>query len=182
MSGWSAATAHSLYGVLFGLMLAAMGVLHILKPELEQLGGDKGGSRASDFKLRYGDGGEDLRKVPVSPRWLGYVLIGLGLFHIVIPRFGSGPSSLLLIVMGGFLLAAVLFGLLAGPWLAARRLRRYEAELARLAAASDTYSDELRALHANPPLVFSRRWQLLHNLVIALFGGAFLALGLNMPR
>ncbi len=178
----SAATAHSLYGVLFGLMLVAMGALQMVKPELVQLGGDKDGPRANDFRQRYGDGGEDLRKVPVAPRWVGYLLIGLGLFHIVIPRSGGGPSSPLLIVMGGFLLAAVLFGLLAGPWLAARRLRRYEAELARLAAASDTYSDELRALHANPPLVFSRRRQLLHDLVIALFGAAFLALGLSTPR
>ena len=182
MSGWSAATAHSLYGILFGLMLVAMGVLQMLKPELEQLGGDKGGPRASDFKLRHGDGGEDLRKVPVSPRWMGYTLIGLGMFHIAIPRSGGGPSSLFLIVIGCSLLAAVLFTLLASPWLAARRLRRYEAELARLAAASDTYSDELRALHANPPLVFSRRRQLLHNLVIAFFGAAFLALGLTIPR
>ena len=109
----SAATAHSLYGILFGLLLAAMGVLQLLKPELEPLGGDENGPRASDFRLRYADGGEDLRKVPVSPRWVGYLLIGLGLFHVVIPRSGSGPSSLFLIVIGGFLLASFLFGLLA---------------------------------------------------------------------
>ena len=177
----TAETARSLYGILFGLFLAAMGVLQLLKPELESLGGNQEDQRASDFKLRYGDGGEDLRKVPVSPRWVGYTLIGLGLFHIAIPRFG-GPSSLFLIVMGGFLLAVVLFFHLAGPWLDARRLRRHQEKLARLAAASDTYSDELRELHANPPLVMSKRRQLLTTAILTLFGGAFLALGLTIPR
>ena len=106
----------------------------------------------------------------------------MGALHLLVPGYGGRPWPLLDIVMGGFLLAISLWDLLIRPRFDARRLRRYEADLTRLASGGDTHPDELRAMLANPPLIMPLRRQLLFTAVFTLFGGAFLALGLSHPQ
>jgi hypothetical protein len=170
MSGW---TASSLFDVVFGLFAVTIGVMQLLDPVLSA----RAEARARDWQLRYGNAGTDLRRRPQAPRWPAFVFIAIGVKNIILPssHAGDGPY---MIVMGGMLLAAGLFFLLIWPRIEARRLRRYEAELARCAAGSESYTDELRALHANPPLVTSLPRQLVFTAFFTLFGGTMLALGL----
>lgn len=169
MSGW---TLPDLAKIAFGLFFVAMGVMNLIDPPEH---------RATDAQLRYGDGGADLRPRAVV-RWPWVVFILLGLFYIFMSRTGPGDDPYLLIFMGGILLAFALIDLVAGPWLDRRRLRRHEARLARVAAGSETYTGELRALQANPPPAVSPRRRAFNIIFFTFFGGSFLALGLNIPR
>jgi hypothetical protein len=177
MSGWNIPYLSEL---VLGLFMVAVGAMLLLDPIMAA----REEARAHDFKLRYGDGGTDLRRA--VPRWPGWLFIALGVAHIVLPS-RSGQSWLITLVMGGFLLVCGLLGVLLTPRAQARRLRRHEAELAELEArasdyAPDTYAQELRALQANRPFVTSRQRQWFFTALFALFGGAFLTLGLIGAR
>jgi len=167
MSGW---TTPDVANVAVGLFFVSMGVMNLLDPpEL----------RASEAQLRHGDGGTDLRPARVL-RWPWVLFILMGVVYMIDTRTGPGHNPFLLILMGVLLLAAFLWAVFVDPIFAARRQRHYEAKLAALAAESDSYTDELRALHASQPVPHKMRWP--HTIVVTLFGGAFLALGLISTR
>lgn len=177
MSGWNIPYLSELA---FGLFMIAIGAMLLLDPVMAA----REEARAHDWKLRYGDGGTDLRRV--MPRWPGWVMIAFGLAHIVFPT-RSGNDWRFMLVMGGMLLAGGLFFLLVWPSVEARRLRRHEAELAALEArvsdySPETYAQELRALQANRPFVASPQRAWLSTGTFLLFGGTFLALGLIGAR
>lgn len=177
MSGWNIPYLSEL---VVGLFMIAIGAVFLLDPIMAA----REGARAHDFKLRYGDGGTDLRRP--MPRWPAWVMIVIGLQHIVFP-FRSGGDSVFMLVMGGMLLVGGLLTALLAPRAQARRLRRHEAELAQLEArvsdyAPDTYAQELRALQANRPFVASPQRQWFATALFILFGGAFLTLGLIGAR
>jgi protein-S-isoprenylcysteine O-methyltransferase Ste14 len=137
----------------------------------------------SDWQLRYGHGGTDLREIPAPPpQWVAFLWIGFGALHLFVPRFAGRMEPPLLIIMGGFFLGIAVLGLLTEPWFEARRIRRYEARLETIAQRAGPQSEEMRAALSNRPRMTNRRRQLLVGLLFILFGGAFLALGLSMPR
>jgi hypothetical protein len=123
-----------------------------------------------------------------SPRWPWFVMIGAGILNLVdhhaLPR-----SPGVLIAVGGIGLACALWVLLAEPFRYARRLQhqevrrsRYEERLAATALDADEYSEAMRVFQASSPVPASMSWRLANAAIFTLFGGAFLALGLNAPR
>ena len=177
MSGWNIPYLSEL---VVGLFMIAIGAVFLLDPIMAA----REGARAHDFKLRYGDGGTDLRRP--MPRWPAWLFIALGVAHIVLPT-RSGNGWLLTLVMGGAILVGGLLIVLLAPRAEARRLRSHEAELAELEArandyAPETYAQELRALQANRPIIISRQRHWFFTVLIILFGAAFLTLGLIGAR
>lgn len=102
MSGWD---LNNVAGKVFGLFFIASGLLQLLATYRVPLVADGGGARAGDLKLRYGDGRTDLRETQPLPRWPAFMMIGLGALYLFLPRFGGRMEPVLLIVMGGLLLA-----------------------------------------------------------------------------
>jgi len=179
----SGVDAQYLAGKTFGLYLVALGLLQWLDPVLEKPSSPGWDRRVSDWQLRYGYGGTDLRRIPEpAPGWHVFFWIAFGACYLLIPGFAGRMEPIMMIVMGGFFLGVTLLGVLTEPWFEARRIRRYEARLEAIAQNAGQQSEEMRAALANPPRIVSRRRQLVGSLLFAAFGAAFLTLGLIAAR
>lgn len=178
----SGVDANYLAGKAFGLYLVGLGLLHWLHP-MRGAPSPARDRRVSDWQLRYGYGGTDLRgMLEPSPKWPAFVWLAGGALYLFVPGFGGRMEPLMLIIMGGFFLCIGFVGFVLGPWWEARRIRRYEARLETIAEEAGPQSVEMRAALANPPYMPSRRRQLFIDLAFALFGAAFLTLGLIQVR
>jgi hypothetical protein len=119
-------------------------------------------------------------------RFYGAAMIFVGLEHVGDPgRFMDSP--LLNIVIGGAVVALGLWMLLVDPLLQAHRQREQAAELSSLAAHASAYSDstydaERRAIEARTPLPVATRERVVGGLLVLLFGGFFITLGLIGAR
>ena len=149
-------SAQALADLSFPAFMVAIGALMIIAPL------ESGGGR------------------PVMSRWWGLVFILGGVVNLSVRPNVHGRGYLL--AFAGLAFLMTLYLLLLEPWLQARKLRRYEAELSRAALAADHYSESLRAFHANSPHGQRplRRW--LGAAILTFFGGLWLVLGLAIPR
>ena len=150
-------SAQSLAGLSFPAFGVAIGLFFIIAPPEASGGG------------------------PAVSRWWGLAFILFGGMNLL-----AGPAIQhergFLLAFAGFAFLLTLYMLLLEPWLEARKLRRYEAELSRAALATDHYSESLRAFHANSPHGQTplRRW--LCAAILIAFGTIWLVLGLSIPR
>ena len=111
-------------------------------------------------------------------RLAGALTMLVGLLYLIHP-LGFMHEPGFLFAMGGFALLVALFVMVIEPRLQARALRRYEAELSRVALAANDRAESLRAFHANSPYFQHplRRW--LGGGILVIFGICSLTLGLT---
>jgi uncharacterized membrane protein YphA (DoxX/SURF4 family) len=185
MSGWG---GYDWGTIAFGSFFLVAGAMILLAPRRAP---EPEPAWLSEARQRHGDGSISTTLAKPSfwrDRGHGLVMIFLGALQFL-PRHSSPWPPILLTVVGGLFLIVSLF-VLAGwlqsdplfeTWGQRRRRKKLERRIER---GTDAYDGELRELlvHDRPAIRWAPGWGLAYTIVLTLFGGAFLALGLATPR